>query len=218
MALTPAGLYRVKLIGELHGQATETAFHFMTNNPTSETSYKVELQRTMDTFMTAILPKFQAFCNQEWSAKTLIGVTLIPKLEAFIEMRISGGSGFQTDNSLPSFCAGVLSLRSGFGGRSAIGRIYVPGISENLSSTSRLEGSYLSLLANIGAALVNTYGPSGSWPYTRYGVFSRKIGVTRTLSPNPTLTYSAAGFKVVTGTVARPEIATMRRRKLARGI
>jgi hypothetical protein len=216
--LNPLGLYRLKLVGELHGQATETTFHFQTSSFSSETSYTVELDRTMDTFISTVLPKIQAFANQEWAAKTVIGVSLIPKQALFIEKRLANGAGFQGDNSLPSFCAGLLSLRTGVGGRSSIGRLYLPGVAELLSSASRLEGAYLSLLSNVGATLVSTFGPSGSWPYTRWGVFSRKLGVTRTLLPTPTLTYSHAGFKIVTNTVARPEIATMRRRKLARGI
>lgn len=217
MPLTPRGLYRVKLIGEIHGQATETAFHFTTSENSGQSSYYTELLETMQHFQTNMLPIIQAFCCQEWVAKTLIGVTLIPKAEVFIEIRIPNGTGFQPDNSLPSFNAGLLSLRTGAGGRSRIGRLYIPGVAEGLSSASRLEGQYLGLLSNIGAKLTQFYGTSGSYPWIRYGVFSRKLGVTRVLSPLPTLNYNIAGFKIVTSTVARPEIATQRRRKLARG-
>lgn len=218
MPMTPRGLYRVKLIGELHGQATETAFHFTTSENSGQTSYYTELLETMQHFQTNMLPKVQAFCSQQWVAKTLIGVTLIPKAEVFIEIRIPNGTGFQTDDSLPSFCAGLLSLRTGLGGRSRIGRIYLPGVAENLSSLSRLDGTYLSLLAAIGSGLTQFYGATGSYPWIRYGVFSRKLGVTRSLLPVPSLNYNIAGFKIVNSTVARPEVATMRRRKLARGI
>lgn len=219
MPLNPLGLYRLKLVGELHGQATETAFHFLTNSSGNvNNSYTTELQDLMTHFITNIVSKIQIFASQQWAAKTLIGVTLIPKSQVFIETRLANGTGAQPDDSLPSFCAGLLSLRTGQGGRSRIGRLFLPGVAENLSSQSRLEGSYLTLLSNVGAALTSAYGPSGSYPYVRYGVYSRKLGVTRVLSPTPTLNYSSAGFAIINSTVARPEVATMRRRKLARGI
>jgi hypothetical protein len=217
MPLTPRGLYRLKLIGELHGQLTETAFHFITSENSGYTSYTSEMNDLMDRFLQSILPKYQLFASQQWAAKTLTGITLVPAQEAFIEKRIANGTGAQSDDSLPSFCAGLLSLRTGKGGRSRIGRLYLPGVAESLSSQSRLEGVYLGLLTDFGSALTATFGNNGAYPWNRYGVFSRKLGVTRVLLPFPHLTYSSAGFTIVTNTVARPEIATMRRRKLARG-
>lgn len=219
MPLNPLGLYRLKLVGELHGQATETAFHFLTNSSwNGNSSYKVELTDLMTHFVANIVPKVQLFASQEWVAKTVIGITLIPKAEVFIETRLPNGTGTQPDNCLPSFCAGLLSLRTGFGGRSRIGRLYIPGVAEGLSSASRLEGQYLSLLSGIGASLLQFYGPSGSVPWVRYGVFSRKLGVTKSSIPAPTLTYHQGGFARIDSVIARPEIATMRRRKLARGV
>jgi hypothetical protein len=218
MPLTPRGLYRIKLIGELHGQLTETAFHFVTSEVSAFDRYDLELNALMEAFIQSILPLWQGFCSQEWAAKTVTGITLIPAQEVFIEKGIVNGGGSQPDDSLPSFCAALLSLRTGKGGRSRIGRLYVPGVAEGLSSQSRLEGNYLGLLRNLGAALTSTFGNNGSYPWNRYGVFSRKLGVTRHLLPTPHLDYSAAGFQIVTTTVPRPEVATMRRRKLARGL
>jgi hypothetical protein len=219
MPLSPLGLYRVTLIGELHGQATQTAFHFMTNSSGNvNNNYSTELTDLVADFIANVVPKIQLFANQEWAGKTVLGITLIPKATVFIESRLANGTGTQPDQCLPSFCAGLLSLRTGAGGRSRIGRLYIPGVAEGLSSASKLEGSYLSLLSGIGAALLQRYGPSGGFPYVRYGVFSRKLGVTRNFGPPPTLSYSAAGFMMINSIIARPEIATQRRRKLARGI
>lgn len=218
MPLPEKGLYRLILVGELHGQATQTAFHFQDSDNQPNSTYQIALNHLMSDFQTGVLPKIQLFASQEWAAKTLIGITLIPKQLVFIETRIANGTGTQTDDSLPTFNAGLLSLRTGLGGRSHIGRLYFPGVAEGLSSDSRLEGSYLGLLSDIGATLVSKYGVNGSYPYCRYGVFSRKLGVTRVVSPIPTLNYSRNGWFQINSTVARPEIATQRRRKLARGI
>lgn len=218
MPLNPLGLYRVTLVGELHGQLTQNHFHFQTNASWNGHSlYKNELSALITHFVANLVPKVQLFASQQWAAKTVLGITLIPKAEVMIEQRIANGTGTQTDDSLPSFCAGLLSLRTGAGGRSRIGRLYIPGVAEGLSSSSRLEGNYLSLLDGIGASLRQFYGQTGSFPDCRFGVYSRKLGVTRSVGPPPTLNYSAVGFRLVDTIIARPEIATMRRRKLARG-
>lgn len=217
MPLSPRGLYKIILVGELHGQLTQTAFHFKTSENSGQTSYKTEMQETMTDFRTNILPLYSIFCSQEWKGKSIIGVTLIPKSEFFLEDSLPNTVGGQASESLPSFCAGLLSLRTGQGGRSRIGRLYLPGVSEDSVSNSRLEPTYYGLLSNFGAALVTRYGPNGAYPWVRLGVFSRKMGAVRVFNPLPSYTYNIAGWTQLTSTVARPEIATIRKRKLAKG-
>jgi hypothetical protein len=218
MALNPLGLYRLKVLGELHGQATETAFHFMTHSTSTMTTYASEAQAIVNDFKLQVLPKMQAFACQEWAAKSILIVTLIPTPGVLIEDRLASATGFQTDDSLPSFCAGLLSLRSGLSGRSGHGRIYVPGVPENLSIQSRLEGSLLGLLSDLGGILVSRYGLAGSFANARFGIYSRKLGIVYP-SSNPTQpVYTHTGFMTLSSAIARPEIATVRKRKLARGI
>lgn len=214
--MTPRGLYRLKLVGELHGQLTETAFHFKGADSNSYTSYLAEMQALHDDFTSNIITPYKTFCNQEWKAKSLLTIQLLPTPGILLESILTGG-GVQVGNSLPSFCAGLLSLRTGFTGRSYHGRIYIPGVSEDLSSLGKLEGNYLSLLQSLGATLLTRYGPSGAANSARLGVFSRKLGVTRVTLPIPHLTYSLSGWNQLSTVVARAEIATQRKRKLARG-
>jgi hypothetical protein len=216
MPVTPRQLYQIKIIGELHGQATETRFWFKSADTSTWTTPQNELTSLRGDFLTNIVPAYKAFCNQNWSAKTMLSVQMTAVPGIFIDDVLSGG-GVQTGDSLPSFCAGLLSLRTGLTGRSRVGRIYVPGVAEDLSSNSRLEGAYTSVLQTLGATLLARYGPSGSFAHCRIGVFSRKLGVTRNPGPPPSLSYSINGWTQVTSFIARPEVATQRKRKLARG-
>lgn len=216
--VNPLGLYHLSMFGELHGQTTQNVFHFQTRASSIGSSYAFEATQLINDFETNVLPKVKAFCCDDWAVKTLLVTTLIPKSVVLVEKRIATGAGVQSDDSLPSFCAGLLSLRTGVGGRSGHGRLYIPGVPENLSSASRTEGSLLTILSDIGAVLLNRYSNSGGFSYARYGVYSRKLGVTRSAGPPPTLNFSHAGFFPVTEIIARPEIATMRKRKLSHGI
>lgn len=171
----------------------------------------------MTDFRTNILPLYSIFCSQEWKGKSIIGVTLIPRAEVFLEDSLPNTVGGQASESLPSFCAGLLSLRTGQGSRSRIGRLFLPGVSEDSVSNSRLEPTYYGLLSNFGAALVTRYGPNGSYPWVRLGVFSRKLGAVRSNTIPPHYDYLIGGWAQLTSTVARPEVATIRKRKLAKG-
>jgi hypothetical protein len=126
-------------------------------------------------------------------------------------------SGDQDATALPSFCAPVLSYRTGFSGRSYCGRIYLPGLAEGSSVSSRLSGGAFGLVAALGAALKSTFGPTGTNAYGRIGVFSRLAGVTRSIGPPPVLNYSIAGWTQITEYIARPDIGSQRKRKLGIG-
>lgn len=180
-------------------------------------THENELKNLCNDFAGYMVPAIQGFASDDWRAKTVLGVSLIPRPGVLVEVRIAEGTGAQSDDSLPSFCAGLLSLRTGVGGRSGKGRLYIPGVSENISSESRLEGNYLSILNNIGTILLTRYGSSGTAFIARFGLFSRKLGVTRSLGPPVSLVYNMAGFMPVTTIIARPEVVTQRKRMLLRG-
>lgn len=218
MALpVPTGLYRLNLIGELHGSLTNNLFHFQGGRNANINTHANELTTLCNDFTNNILPKILLFAGDDFKAKSLLGVSLIPRPGVLVEVRYAEASGVQSDDCLPSFCAGLLSIRTGVGGRSGHGRVYIPGVPENLSSDSRLEGTHLALLNDIGTTLNARYGPTGASNLAFFGIFSRKLGVTRSLGPPVTLTYSMNGFMKMTTWIARPEIATQRKRKLFTG-
>lgn len=216
MPLTPRQLYRCIIVGELHGQLTQTAFHFRGADSSPASTVQAEITNLYNDFLANVVPAYKLFCNQQWTAKSLFVVQLTARPGVIIDQPLSGG-GAQTGDSLPSYCAGVLSLRTGLTGRSRVGRLYIPGVSEELSSTSRLEASYLSLLQQLGAVLTNRYGASGTSTSGRFGVFSRKLGVTRVGGLVPYLDYSINGWTQVTSTIARNVVGTQRKRLLAKG-
>lgn len=196
---------------------TNTVLHFIGGRNANINSHANELSAICNEVANYVVPAMQGFCSDDWSAKTVLGVSLIPRPGVLVEVRIASGSGAQPDDSLPSFCAGLLSIRTGVGGRSGHGRLYIPAPTEDLCSASRLEGNYLTILANIGAVLNTRFGPTGLSNLAYFGIFSRKLGVTRNAGPPATLSYSMAGFMKMTTWIARPELVTQRKRMLARG-
>lgn len=216
MPLSPLQLYRAIVVGELHGQLTQTIFHFRgaTSSPASTVS--AEMNNLYADLTANLVPAMKTPLNQEWHAKSLKLLRISAEPMEMIDSALTG-EGLQTGHSLPSFVAALLSLRTGFSDRSRTGRLYLPGIAEDLSESSRLEGSYLGLFQSFGTLLVNRYGASGTSNNGRLGVFSRKLGVTRVASVPPRLAYSTVGWTQVTQIIAQVELASCRKRKLRRG-
>lgn len=216
MPLTPRQLYRVIITGELHGQQTMNLFHFRGADSSPASTITAEITNLYNDFNTNVIPAYKLCICQEWQAKSLKVVQLTANPGAFID-QVLVGNGAQTGDSLPSHDAGVLSFRTGLTGRTRAGRIYVPGVPEDNSASSRYEVGLLSVVQSLGTLLVNRYGPTGTSSSGRFGVFSRKMGVIRHPGPPPWLEYTLTGWTQITAAIARPELGTMRKRKQHHG-
>lgn len=212
-------LVQLNIFGEIHGQRTQNSFHFRSRETAGEIwdTTLSECQSLLSDFRGVVLPAIQSFANQDWVARSIILITMVPRHEILLETRISNGNGIQGNDSLPSFCAGLLSLRTGRGGRSGHGRVYLAGVAEDTSSSSRISGENLTQLANVGVVLYGRYGPLGTNDKFEYGIYSRKIGDTREPGPPPYIVHSTDGFIPVVEVVPRVEIATMKKRQLHHG-
>lgn len=217
MAVNPLGIYRAIIIGKIHEQITQTALHFRTLSTSPHSTHAAEAAAITTRVSQLVIPKMQVYASDDWQALTILTVSLHPRPGVITELGLNNATGFQPDEGLPSFCAGVLSLRSGVAGRSAHGRIYIPGTPSNALNSSKHTADSHQALRDIGATLLAEWSNTGSSNFARFCVLSRKLGVTRNLGPPVTLSYNMAGMFTVSSIVARPEIATVRRRKLQHG-
>lgn len=204
------------IVGELHGQLTVTRFWIRGGDSSPASTVAAEIAGIRLGMFNTILPAYKSFLSSAWHGNHMLTMNLTTSPRTMID-EVIAVSGDQDAAALPSFCAGLLSLRTGFAGRSRSGRLYLPGIAADHSELSKLTGGAFGLLQAFGNALISTFGPSGSVTYGRLGVFSRKLGVTRNIGPPPSLTYSIAGWTQATQAIARPDIATQRKRKLGIG-
>jgi hypothetical protein len=212
-----AYLFRVDMIGEIHGQLTQNSFHFsvygdlLANNPHQLGS------GLLQDFITGALPVVRQVASQQWAVKLVYCSSMIPKSEVLYEQAIPEGGGFQPDDSLPSHDCFLLRLRTGYGGRSRNGSLHLAGVPEGSSSNSRIEGSLLTDLRGVGDFLIARYGVGGSSDGYLWGLYSRKLGDTRIPGPPPAIAHSLTGFYPVVSVVASNEVSTILKRRLHRG-
>lgn len=212
------GLYHITLVGELHGETTQNGFWFMDAQGTAAQSYTESLFWLVTDFRNFIYPIITVWANQQWHTRAIIGTTQVPHAGPMVEDGPLAGGGAQVDDSLPSFCAGLLAIRTGAGGRRYRGRLYFAGVSENLCESSRLVDGSLTLLQNIGDELITRYGAGGTSLRHRYGVYSPTEGNIRHPGPPPWIEHQTSAFRPATSIIASEIVYTQRKRLLHKGI
>ena len=205
------------MLGEIHGQLTQNSFHFTNRSRPVDYSPHAFAQSLLSDFIGMIIPVWRQFVSNQWAAKVVLISSMIPKGLVLYSTRLPEGGGFQGDDSLPSFCCFVLSLSTGYGGKSRNGSLHFAGVPEGSSADSRIEGSLLTDFRNFGDTLLSRYGTSGSNDSAIYGIYSRKLGDTRHAGPPVRIEHDTEGFYAVTSTLASNEVGTINKRKLHRG-
>lgn len=162
-------IYKVTIIGELHGSATNNVLHFEGSNNLA-TLVDIVTQ-VIDCVRTALLPAL----SNEWILRGVKGQTIHPVLsdEHFIGGN-PGDVGSVVNEGLPAMSAGLIQIRTGLGGRRNRGRIFIAGIPENGHNTTRLTTPELALLAAFATCLANKFISANSVHPYYLGVLSRK--------------------------------------------
>lgn len=206
-------LFRLVMTMNLHSQICQNGFYFTNRGTvnTDSTPLSSHSNALIASFMLRIYDDIKLLTNNQLQFRAFHSAILLPEGGPISEEIILSGTGSQPDESLPSYCAAILSLRSGFGGKSYHGRLYFPGISENDTSDSKLDAVTYSQLSLIGDKLIANYGPTGSDSLFRYIIYSKKLG----LDQDDRYTY--LGIIPVVQCVARLELGTQRHRKIGVG-
>jgi hypothetical protein len=207
-------LYHLVLRQELHGQIIQNGYWFRLR-PGFEIFDEVTftMASIRDSFLDNVLPKIEMFANTQLKIQGAVVSRVSPKNGPIVERLLETSGGVQPDDSLPSYCAGLLSLRTGLGGRGNRGRSYYAGVSEGDSSNSKLDADCLGRLQDVGDELLAHFG-GPSFGVAQYGVWSWLKGRVGATSDEYNTT---SGFTPITQAVARLPIATNRHRKIGHG-
>lgn len=205
-------LWHVTMVYEHHGQICQNGFYFTNRDPISDDPSVLGpyTQGICADFNTYAMPTIKAFHSQQVHYKTLICSTLIPHNGPIGELIFESMTGDQAGESLPSYSAAVLTLRTGFGGKSNRGRLYFGGISEDDHADSRLLADSFTALQNIGDNLLGAFGPTGIEAVLRWVMFSKRHGLSENI-------WRAEGIRPITHTIARRDLRTCRHRMLGKG-
>lgn len=206
-------LWKLILNHTIHGQICQNGFYFVNRGIVNddEATLASHANALRASFETRMLTDFLIFWNNQVSVNSIHVSTIVPHLGPVHETIYETFTGFQTDEALPSYCSAVLSLRSGLGGKSRRGRLYIGGLSENDTNTGRLGPDSFAQLVVIGNKLIANYGATGSDTLFRFVIYSRLLGPSR-VNGGPIV-----GVTPVTHCNARLILGTQRHRLIGVG-
>lgn len=117
-----------------------------------------------------------------------------------------GHAGANSEEGAPLTSAIVVSLRTGFYGRSQRGRIYLGAYPASWIAGGRLASFANAIVDTRWGFMQAKYGAGGSNAYWQFGVYSKKIG-------GYTIPYDPVGFLTYTDYIVQPSLGTERGRK-----
>lgn len=203
-------MFQVRVKGAFEGQETNNVLHFTATTASADVEIHLILV-LIECFVTHLLPAW----SNKWVLDTVVWKRVHPTLSPdFVVAPSPAAVGILTTDSLPTFNAALISIRTAQGGRSKRGRMYLAGIPESGTVGSRFDVTGPTWLAIVAFAncLVQkfiTNEPIGTDQF-KLGVYSRKLG-------GSTFPYQAVGFTAAESLDPVSLVATMRSRKVGHG-
>jgi len=203
-------LFQVRVKGFLEGQETNNVLHFKCLAASADVDLHL-IQVLIACFVEHLLPAW----SNGWNLDTVVWKRVSPTLSPeFVSTGSGSEVGALSTDSLPSFNAALVSIRTAEGGRSHRGRMFLAGIPESATVRSSFDlsgATWLAILAFV-ACLVDKFIDNAELGTDRFalGVYSRKIG-------GSAFPYGATGFTPAVSLNPVALVATMRSRKVGRG-
>jgi hypothetical protein len=204
-------LFKLTLVQNLHGQTLQNGYYFSNKDEMDSNAIQGSLVTLVDTFKNNVLSYIKAFTSQELVYRSIIAHCVVPREGPIVEEILETHAGTQTFESLPSYCAAILTLRSGFGGKSNRGRSFYSGICAGFGTGGQLDNDSFGQLKVLGDQLLNIFGDPNFFSNLNYVIFSR------TLSEDPEISEVSDWTKPVKQTIPRRVLGTQRHRKIGIG-
>jgi hypothetical protein len=170
------GLAQVRIVGEIHGQQTVNVFHMGTNlaeldNPSELDTILLALAQAMaDCVVEFLLPAV----TSDWRFVQCDAKRILPTpSDPILVTGVPANVGELSPTSV-SFASTLLSIRTGGGGRSGRGRVFLPPAGEGEIAASTIDGPTLVLIAAFAGCVATKFmggSPTSNWTL---GVLSQK--------------------------------------------
>ena len=212
MPLGTAHLAQVVIKGKYDGQDYRNILHFGSDIDVNDGNRNALLlalaTAVLDCLINMFMPNSPGnFTVQSVSAKEVYPGTS-DEVEAFpgVGQAATGEGGA----GLPGFAATVVAIKTGKGGRTKRGRLFLPPPDEANADAGLTSATWQGTVAQFLACMAGKFIGAGKTEDWELGVLSRKGMGSASDYPNATFTPAIA-------LTQRPEIGVMRRRKLSHG-
>src|SRR5690349_1023777 len=201
---------RVRLIGKIHGQETVNVWHFASNVVVNDGDPNALVLALLEACLVCVTEQLLPFATQVWEVVGLEGVRIAPTLGDPIVIGPNLDSQGQRGPTSCSFESALVQIRTGKGGRSHRGRMFLPPPGEAATTASFIDNAVIADLTAFLTCVAGKFMGAGATEQWRLGVLSRKL-----LANNPANFDTA--FTEATSLVPSKEVAIMSSRKVGRG-
>ena len=211
MAAPWTGGARVRLLGKLHGQDTVNVLHFATNTVINDSTQRDALILQLLTAMLAcVTDQLLAAVSSDWKCTGLEGSAVFPALGDPVFLTAPSNALGQRGPCSTSFIASLVHVRTGLGGKTHRGKIFLPPPGEADTNVSIFNSEVMDQLAAFINCIAGKFiGASATEPW-RVGVLSRKLLANQVGNFNE-------AFTEATSLTANEVAAIMGSRKVGRG-
>lgn len=163
--------YRVRIKWQLHGQACLNVLNFVSRG--SQDLNTQLLQVILDCAVTHLLPILSNDVTLLGADVKNVSGTTAQEDEVVLT---SGNLGGNVVDSIPSFNALVINMKTAHPGRRGRGKMFLLGIGENSEQFSKVDATFIAAAVAYIACLISAFTASDplSTPLFHWSVFSRK--------------------------------------------
>ena len=202
---------RVVIKGRIHGSETNNVLHFATNTVVQDGGQLDDLLLALAAAVLAcVIEQLLPAVSSDWSFEQVTAQAIYPVLSDPVVSTPpadTNGTGATTN---VSFAASLVNLRTGIGGRSGRGKMFLPPAGDAQITESQLTQPPIDAIVAFLACIASKFNPTNGTEQWRLGILSRKglaaIGGTFDNS-----------FRQVTQMTPQPIVAKMGSRKLTVG-
>lgn len=170
--------YRVRIVGRLHGSTTNNVIHFRESTADSLNDLLIQqlLTALVNAVFQCVLEKLIPAVTSDWTFVRTEAQVYSPVVsDAVVAEADAGIVGGGTPASV-SFAASLVNLRTGGGGRSGRGKMFLPPPGEGQTANSLMDTGSANLLEEFLVCMFSKFVGGTRTEGAEWTVFSRKIG------------------------------------------
>lgn len=210
MAAPWASGAKLRIIGKLHGQDCINVLHFGTNTVINDPTQLAQLLTALATAMLAcVVDSLLPAVTSNYTVTRIEAAQIHPAQGDVIEVAAAPGSVGTLSPVSASFLATLVNIKTGFGGRSKRGKMFLPPVGETEATDSLINAGNMDEIVAFLTCVAGKFIGAGATEDWRLGVYSKKLA-------GPGKDFNA-GFTEALTLVPSNVIAKMGSRKVGKG-
>lgn len=202
---------RLRIIGRIHGQQTVNVLHFATNDVVQDGPPLDQLLLQLAQAMLAcVVDTLLPAVSQDWSVDRVEAQAIHPAPSDPVVSTANANSVGQRGTTNVSFASAMAHIRTGTGGKSGRGRIFLPPCGDADMVNSGIDDATLLLITQFLVCVATKFAGANPTTPWRIGVLSRKQLAAAGGSFNN-------AFREATQLTAEKNVAVMSSRKVGKG-